>query len=214
MSLGSPKTVLPNHIHTASFIKELLPLALATMLKIGRFVLRAVTLALVAILIPGNPKACNPIQTLAMAGPKQHSAFSLPRRARFSKCAPSNKSRYARRTYHIEVHYASFEKLANDTSTISSFASQQNANSQPIAFHALKGSAFSDALNFRGEGIEQLIQAPGISGLTKFLNTAQDALIPWSGPEYLRLYQEVLALCSSMRSTRLLLLWIRCLGLV
>jgi hypothetical protein len=94
----------------------------------------------------------------------------------------------------VEVHYATFEKLSKDISAISRFASQQNASIRPIAFHALKGPSLGKAMSLRGYDIGRFIHGPGVSGLAQFLGILQDALMPWTGPEYLGLYQEILAL--------------------
>ena len=94
----------------------------------------------------------------------------------------------------IEVHFASFPTLASDVSTINKFASQQNAAIQPIIFHPFTGPSYSKAIQLQGFCMDDAIQPPGIPGLSQFLRNLQDFLMPWSGPEYLSLYQEVLAL--------------------
>jgi hypothetical protein len=92
----------------------------------------------------------------------------------------------------IEVHYASFKKLAKDVTTISKFASQTSPNVQNIIFYTLTGLTYGEALNSQGHYTDETINSPGISGAARLCNNMQVFLMPWSGSEYLTIYQEVL----------------------
>ncbi|KAL5353704.1 hypothetical protein ACLOAV_001744 [Pseudogymnoascus australis] len=91
----------------------------------------------------------------------------------------------------IEVHYVSFEGLAEDVATLSRFARQTSPDVRPIKFHALKGTTYGAALNSVGHFIDETIGAPGVAGIAKLCSDLQKYLMPWTGPEYLALYQEI-----------------------
>jgi hypothetical protein len=96
----------------------------------------------------------------------------------------------------IEMHYASFKKFSNQVSTISRSALKQipeSPNARPITFHTFKGRSYAEALISRDFGIEDLMQPPGLAGIAKLCKNMQTCLMPWSGPEYLGLYEQVLA---------------------
>ena len=92
----------------------------------------------------------------------------------------------------LEVHYASFKKLEKDISTISKFASQTSSDVKPITFHTLTGTTYGDALLLQGHGVvDAAINKPGIGGAAKLCRNMQKYLMPWSGPEYLAIYEEI-----------------------
>lgn len=91
----------------------------------------------------------------------------------------------------IEVHYVSFEGLAEDVATLSRFARQTSPDVRPIKFHALKGTTYGAALNSVGHFIDETIGAPGVAGIAKLCSDLQKYLMPWTSPEYLALYQEI-----------------------
>jgi hypothetical protein len=98
---------------------------------------------------------------------------------------------------HTEVHYASYPKLTKTIESISKAAMKSSAEVHPITFHPLKGPSYSEALHNLskfGAGLENIIQRPGIAGVAHLCSNMQDMLMPWSGPDYLETYQDVLRL--------------------
>lgn len=98
----------------------------------------------------------------------------------------------------IKVSFVTFPKLAKDITTINKFASQRNAAVQPITFYPLAGPSYTNALDLHDFQIRDVFQAPGIAGLSQFLRNLQIFLMPWSAPDYLSLYKEVLTLLSEI----------------
>ncbi|KAJ8068866.1 hypothetical protein OCU04_002550 [Sclerotinia nivalis] len=91
----------------------------------------------------------------------------------------------------FDIHFVSFEKLKNDITTISQFAAENSGSERAITFHDLKGPSFEKALKDNGIGVDQAINAPGLTGLGKFCSNMQHWLIPWTAPDYLGLYKEI-----------------------
>ena len=161
----------------------------------GIFFLLAVTLALVAILF--SNKTSTPVthpKPSQWPGRNNTVLFVSNSERGFANVLLATSHAMLVEHSDIEVHYASFKNLAKEVSTISRFAMSQNANVQSITFHTLKGPTFSGAIDSLGFDMDQGINGPGISGLTKFLSNIQDVLMPWSGSAYLGLYREVLAI--------------------
>lgn len=91
----------------------------------------------------------------------------------------------------IEVHYASFQELAGDVATINRFVRSNQRYVHPITYHTLEGPTYGTALNSVGHGVDETIGGPGIAGIGKLCGDIQKYLMPWSGPEYLALYQQI-----------------------
>jgi hypothetical protein len=91
----------------------------------------------------------------------------------------------------IEVHYVSFRGLAQDVATISRFAVKHSPYAKPITYHTLQGPTYGAALNSVGHEVDETIGRPGIAGIGKLCSDLQKYLMPWTGPEYLAIYQEI-----------------------
>jgi hypothetical protein len=91
----------------------------------------------------------------------------------------------------VEVHIASFPRIAPMVSDVSSFALSQSSAAQPIHFHPLSGPSFRETLVDRGVNVDVAINGPGLSGQTKFLKNLEMFLVPWTGPEYVALYHDI-----------------------
>jgi hypothetical protein len=91
----------------------------------------------------------------------------------------------------IEVHYASFPSFKKHVSAISDSALRQSPGSNPITFHELKGPRYWHALNAHGHFISEMMHPPGLIGSTVFASAFPRYLAPWSGSQYLALYEQI-----------------------
>jgi hypothetical protein len=94
----------------------------------------------------------------------------------------------------MEVHFASFKKLEKAVSRISKFAAESSPDVRPISFHTLSGPTYLEALRPKGDFVENTVHSPGIAGLESLVDTLPGFAMPWSGPEYLSLYKQILHL--------------------
>jgi hypothetical protein len=98
----------------------------------------------------------------------------------------------------IEVHYASFKKLGKSVETVSNFALEQSSgHAKPIRFHALSGRTYAEAVRSHSpnqdvDPVELALQRSGIKGISQLCNDMQTYLMPWSAPEYLDIYKDIL----------------------
>jgi hypothetical protein len=100
----------------------------------------------------------------------------------------------------LELHFASFPKLAPSIDKLNKFGGDAAARgtsdgSVPqITFHPLTGKSLIMSLQARGVFVDSGLHPPGLAGLNDFLRLMQDCMLPWSGPDYISLYQEILRL--------------------
>ncbi|CZR69812.1 uncharacterized protein PAC_19712 [Phialocephala subalpina] len=92
----------------------------------------------------------------------------------------------------LSIHYASFPKLEKTITSISNFAVHQNPTSNPIAFHPLVGKTYVESLDDTGFNIEKAIQPSGFRGIAALCNNMQTFLMPWTAPDYLATYKDIL----------------------
>ena len=92
----------------------------------------------------------------------------------------------------LEVHFATFPSRAADISTIS----KSSPKSNPIIFHSFKGQNYGNAIKSHvqdgKQAIDEVINPPGLAGLSKLCENMQKFLMPWGAKEYLSLYHEAL----------------------
>ncbi|KAH8599576.1 hypothetical protein B0O99DRAFT_612371 [Bisporella sp. PMI_857] len=91
----------------------------------------------------------------------------------------------------IEIHYGSYPKLSKAVEHISRFGSK---GPQKVTFHPLKGLPYAESIAAQGLFFHDLLNSPGLFGLSKFLKNLQIFLMPWSVDEYLETYRDVLRL--------------------
>jgi hypothetical protein len=101
---------------------------------------------------------------------------------------------YALLVHHgdIQVHFASFPKRKADIARISKSARDQSRDASVMKFHELAGPTLGDALNSRGHFVAETIHEPGLVGAAKLCRDIQKYLMPWSGPDYFTLYEQIL----------------------
>ena len=98
----------------------------------------------------------------------------------------------------IEVHYASFRKAAAAAAKISEYVQKSNSSrntssNAALRFHLLSGPSLGAAINAQGLSTDTLLSKPGLAGLTTLLHTMLLCLLPWSGPEYVALYKDIVS---------------------
>jgi hypothetical protein len=91
----------------------------------------------------------------------------------------------------IQVHFASFPKRKADIARISKSARVQSHGASVMTFHEIAGPTLSDALNSRGHFVAETIHEPGLVGAAKLCRDIQKYLMPWSGPDYFTLYEQI-----------------------
>lgn len=92
----------------------------------------------------------------------------------------------------LDIHYASFPKMEKIISTASDFAVNQNPATKPMRFHSLAGKTYVESLHDTGYNVGNSIQLSGLKGLAVLCNNMQDYLMPWTAPNYLAIYRDIL----------------------
>jgi len=102
---------------------------------------------------------------------------------------------------HLEIHFASFPKLSTPLSLSSSFAISQNPLAKPVNFHPLVGNTYAEALLAAGIAVKDVILPPGIKGIARLCRDMQMYLMPWSAPEHVEIYEDVLRVMGEINPT-------------
>lgn len=93
---------------------------------------------------------------------------------------------------NVEVHFASFPQVSKQVARVSSFARRRNPSVHEITFHAIPGpdrtAGMKRQLNCT-DLLECLAHPPGARGSALLATQLELALWPWSGEEYLALYE-------------------------
>lgn len=82
----------------------------------------------------------------------------------------------------IDIHFASFPELPAAVGAVSS----------SITFHPLNGSSYLDSLIREGFRIADLPHPPGAFGAVRALSSAPTLFVPWNGPEYVTVFNDIL----------------------
>ncbi|KAE9367046.1 glycosyltransferase family 1 protein [Stipitochalara longipes BDJ] len=95
----------------------------------------------------------------------------------------------------IEIHFASFPKVAEKVARVSSFALKKTSSAQEIMFHSLPGpdriEAVQRQMNCSGP-LECLAHPPGARGAAVLAQQIELALWSWSGEEHRAIYDRVI----------------------
>ncbi|KAM0418643.1 hypothetical protein ACHAPT_012446 [Fusarium lateritium] len=91
----------------------------------------------------------------------------------------------------IEVHFASFHKIAGKLERISNFAQKRVPESQGVFFHQLHGPSYADAIIGVGKSLDNIPHPPAIAGIDHFCKDIQLYISPWSAEDHFSLYQEL-----------------------
>lgn len=98
---------------------------------------------------------------------------------------------------HIEVHFASFNKLNKTLARVSSFAKHYEPSSKGIIFHPLAGASYTAAMdNYPQIGYDEdgkigAITKPGMEGIKRIAGDMQIFLDPWQQEEHLAHFHQL-----------------------
>ena len=97
----------------------------------------------------------------------------------------------------IEIHFASFPKLAKTVSRISTYAKQHEPRAKDIVFHQLNGTSFHEAFDHYDhlvpdeDGRIGAIQPPGTEGIKALAKDIQIFIAPWEQEQHLAHFRQV-----------------------
>ncbi|KAJ4196151.1 hypothetical protein NW767_009611 [Fusarium falciforme] len=94
----------------------------------------------------------------------------------------------------IEVHFASFSKIASKLERISHFARKHNPESRGVVFHKLSGPSYADSIEQVGKSLDNIPHPPGMAGIDHLCEDMQLWISPWSAEDHFSLYQEMQAI--------------------
>ncbi|KAI0446503.1 hypothetical protein F4803DRAFT_567884 [Xylaria telfairii] len=103
----------------------------------------------------------------------------------------------------IDVHIASFPRVAPKIARVTSLARRKVKSAKDIHFHELPGPEYAEALSDRMGGlgrksIRHLIHAPGIRGIDQVMRSVMPAMSPWDGREHLQLFEKATELIQTV----------------
>ncbi|KAI8955602.1 hypothetical protein F4801DRAFT_272837 [Xylaria longipes] len=103
----------------------------------------------------------------------------------------------------INVHIASFPRLAPKIAKVISLARRKVESAKDIHFHELPGPEYAEALSDRMGGvgrksIRHIVHAPGIKGIDKIMRSVMPAMSPWDGREHVQLYERATELIQTV----------------
>lgn len=91
----------------------------------------------------------------------------------------------------VEVHYASYPKLAKEIARVSKAAVAKNSAAKPITWHELSGPGYIDVASRPYNGTDSVSKPPGIKGMTAVMKDIEYFLSPWEAHEHWEVYQEM-----------------------
>ena len=94
----------------------------------------------------------------------------------------------------IEVHYGTFKKFEQRIQRLNKSAKKAVAGAGSIKFHEFSGLDFEDTLKKQGQGLDETVHRHGIEGFEKLRGNINKFMVPWTGPDYLDLYTQSVAL--------------------
>jgi hypothetical protein len=104
----------------------------------------------------------------------------------------------------IEIHFASFPRLAKTVSRVSTFAKQHEPRAKDIIFHPLNGTSFHEAFDYYDhltpdeDGKIGAIQPPGVEGIKALAKDIQVFIAPWHQETHLAHYRQVIDLINQV----------------
>jgi hypothetical protein len=162
------------------------------MIRRVAFLLFAAIFGILAIFLSQNNSQNEPKKPIQWPGRNQTVLFMSNSAAGLANVLFATSHALISEYRELEVHFATFPPRAADISTIS----KSSPKSKPIIFHSFKGQNYVDAIRAHShdgkEVIEQVINPPGLAGLSKLCENMQNFLMPWGAEEYLYLYHEAL----------------------
>lgn len=95
----------------------------------------------------------------------------------------------------IEIHWGSFERLANKFPRLSSLAKRRQPDAKDIVFHTLKGVDYVGAVTkgglggFDENGTAAVVSHPGVAGIKQLVENLQHFIAPWEAEEHFDIYR-------------------------
>ncbi|KAI1423191.1 hypothetical protein F5Y12DRAFT_758591 [Xylaria sp. FL1777] len=94
----------------------------------------------------------------------------------------------------IDVHIASFPRLASKVAKVSSMAREKFEAAKDIQFHELPGREYAQALSNQmggvgGKSARHLLHPPGVKGMNEIMRFIQPAMSPWDGDDHVEIFQ-------------------------
>jgi hypothetical protein len=91
----------------------------------------------------------------------------------------------------VDVYYLSFPRLEKTVRELSDSALALTPSAQPIKFENISGVSYGYNFETTGFNIDDTINHPGIGGMSKFLDNLESFLMPWTGPQYVEIYRDL-----------------------
>lgn len=103
----------------------------------------------------------------------------------------------------IDVHIASFPRVAPKIAKVVSLAQRKVKSAKDIHFHELPGPEYAEALSDRMGGlgrksIRHMVHAPGIRGIDQVMRSVMPAMSPWDGREHVQLFERATELIQTV----------------
>lgn len=93
----------------------------------------------------------------------------------------------------VEVHFASFDPISKSVASTSDYALRCSPGGRPLVFHRLDGISMLDALMTPEHRFwETMGRRPGLGATTQFMWQMMRVVVPWSAPEFMRVYRSVI----------------------
>jgi len=94
----------------------------------------------------------------------------------------------------VDIHYASFSRLANKIKRVSDAAQTKNPAAKPIKWYEVPGPDVEESFFRIFGGPNGLVELPGIQGMAKKVNDFSALITSWTGEEHWTIYKRLLDL--------------------
>jgi hypothetical protein len=94
----------------------------------------------------------------------------------------------------VEVHYASFPRLAKKIKKVSDAGQAKNPSSRPINWHQIPGPDVEESFWRILGGPNGLVEFPGMQGMAKKVNDFSTLITSWTAEEHWAIYKRMLDL--------------------
>lgn len=91
----------------------------------------------------------------------------------------------------VQLHYASFPRLAGEIARVSKAAQVKNAAAKPVVWHELSGPNLGDCVVRFMPSIRTLITPPGAPGIKRLMESMEVFLSPWEAEEHWAVYSQM-----------------------
>ncbi|KAI0203444.1 hypothetical protein F4808DRAFT_19934 [Astrocystis sublimbata] len=104
---------------------------------------------------------------------------------------------------NIDLHIASFPRVAPKVAKVASLARQKVKSAKDIHFHELPGPEYTTALSDRLGGIgrksiSHIVHTPGAKGVDTIVRSMIPALSPWNGSDHIQIFEKATELIQTI----------------